>query len=203
MSKNHKICTSIKSHDSFKSVNGIIIQIYSKQKQSSIKRGHQPPEYSRKELYNWVRNDWLFNFLFINWENCGYITDMKPSIDRLDDSKGYAFNNIRITSWIENKSKRYSFLIGPEKKKRQPLKKKVIKKNIFTTGTRKAVIKYSLKGEYICEYISQVEASKQNDTKFQNISLCCKGKRNHSGGYKWGFKSSLLEMKPKENGHAT
>jgi len=53
----------------------------------------------------------------------------------------------------------------------------------------KPVLKYSISGEYICEYVSIKEALEKNPKSY-NISYCCRGKRETSGGYIWRFKDS-------------
>ena len=75
---------------------GVIARIYGDQKNHSKTRGHTIPTYTKQELFDWLINDWLFDLLYNNWLNCGHINSMKPSIDRLDDSKGYSFDNILL-----------------------------------------------------------------------------------------------------------
>ncbi len=84
---------------------GMLTAMFIQQKQSSKKRNHTPPTYTKQDLIDWVTQDWLFLLLFDNWVNCGYITKMRPSIDRIDDSKSYSFDNIQITTWYENNQK--------------------------------------------------------------------------------------------------
>jgi len=78
---------------------------YASQKSSSKKRNHKPPIYTKNDLIVWLFNDWLFNLLFDNYVNCGFVSSMKPSLDRLDDSKGYSLDNIQLMTWGENRTK--------------------------------------------------------------------------------------------------
>ena len=53
----------------------------------------------------------------------------------------------------------------------------------------KQVLQYDLDGNFIKEYPSSKEAER-NGFKHSSINLCCKGKRNTAGGYKWQYKST-------------
>ena len=52
----------------------------------------------------------------------------------------------------------------------------------------KAVIQYTLDGQFLAEYPSVTEASKQNGIGVSNICICCKGKAKTAGGYIWKYK---------------
>lgn len=54
---------------------------------------------------------------------------------------------------------------------------------------KKKVIQYSLDGDYITTYDSIQEAVVVSGAK--NVSACVRGKRNHSGGYRWAYKESV------------
>ena len=69
-----------------------------------------------------------------------------PSIDRLDDFKGYSFSNIRLTTWKENREHQY----------------KDIKNGVGTSGARcKTIYKFNADKELICNYVSYNEAQRQ------------------------------------------
>lgn len=57
----------------------------------------------------------------------------------------------------------------------------------------KGVIKYSLSGEFIREYDSIKNAMQENPSSY-NISKCCYGHRDSSGGYVWRFKNTLIDI---------
>lgn len=52
----------------------------------------------------------------------------------------------------------------------------------------KPVIQYTLDGQFVAEYPSGMEASKQNGISAGHISHCCLGKRKTAGGYVWKYK---------------
>lgn len=51
----------------------------------------------------------------------------------------------------------------------------------------KPVIQYTKEGEFIAEYASAHEASRQTKVNNRNICSCCSGNRNSAGGYKWRY----------------
>lgn len=52
----------------------------------------------------------------------------------------------------------------------------------------KPILQFTLDGEFVKEYPSLIEASRQTGIHQGNISCCCNGKRNHACGYKWKYK---------------
>ena len=53
---------------------------------------------------------------------------------------------------------------------------------------KKPVLQYSKTGEFIAEYPSIMEASRQTGCSAPHISSCCKGKRKSTGGFIWKYK---------------
>lgn len=84
---------------------GTIIKIYNSQIASSKRRKHPLPAYSRDDFITWVLDQNIFHKLHAQWVESNYERMLAPSIDRLDDSKSYTFDNIRITTWKENNQK--------------------------------------------------------------------------------------------------
>ena len=85
-----------------KSDRHIVTSLYVKQKTKSKERGHPPPTYTKKELHQYIINHPDYKIIYDNWikNNCNKW--FRPSIDRLDTSKGYSFDNIRLTTWSIN-----------------------------------------------------------------------------------------------------
>lgn len=52
----------------------------------------------------------------------------------------------------------------------------------------KPVLQYDLNGNFIKEYLSLVEASKQNNFSAGNICNCCYGRYSQANGYIWKYK---------------
>lgn len=94
-----------------RTIKGVINKIWQKQLFNSNKRKHPKPNYTKKELEEWILNQSNFEKLYNDWVNSGYDKWLKPSVDRLDDTIGYNFNNIQLITWKENdlkfKNKKY------------------------------------------------------------------------------------------------
>ena len=84
---------------------GKIINIYENQVRNSKERGHDSPKYSRQDLIDYCTSSPTFINLWKAWCESGYKKDLSPSIDRIDDSKGYSFENIQVMAWIDNRGK--------------------------------------------------------------------------------------------------
>ena len=159
-----------------KSKSGLISNIYSSQKQSSKKRLHNPPTYSKEWLENWLLINPEFHRLYDIWVISGYDKMLKPSVDRIDDNIGYTEYNIQLMTWRENKEKYYN-----------NIRKNIsTNKGLFNKG-HKSVRQFDLDNNFIAEYISLHDAERQTGILSQNISKVCKGKRKSTGGYLWRY----------------
>lgn len=56
----------------------------------------------REQFYDWAKNNSAFNLLYINWKKSGYDRKITPSINRIDSSLGYLYNNIEWITHSEN-----------------------------------------------------------------------------------------------------
>ena len=52
----------------------------------------------------------------------------------------------------------------------------------------KPILQFSKDGEFIAEYPSIMEASRQTGCNNSHIGSCCKGERKSTGGYIWKYK---------------
>lgn len=59
----------------------------------------------RDEFMSIYKYSKVYSELFDNWVKSGYDRNLAPSIDRLDDYKGYTSENIRMVTWKENLDK--------------------------------------------------------------------------------------------------
>lgn len=154
---------------------GMITEIYHSQLLSSKTRKHNPPTYTKQELEEWIYNKSTFATMYAVWIKSNYNTDLKPSIDRLSDDIGYSFENIQLMTWGENRKKaEIDHMTGKLKR---------------GTSSTKAVQQFDLNGVFIKEYVSQQEASRQNNLSQGNIAMVCVGKRKKTGGFVWKFKT--------------
>lgn len=171
-------CLNELSKSNSRTKKGVITTIYNSQKQNSKRRGHRPPEYTRKELQDWAFSQEIFHVLYNEWKNSGYSKMLKPSFDRKYDDIHYCFNNIQIMTWQQNKEKQtLSFM------------KNILPNSGYLNGGHKPVLALNDDDTIFMEFISLNDAKRHFGLKtHSNISLCCQGKRNKTAGHKWRYK---------------
>jgi len=166
-----KSCVYLLNQEFERTKKGMVKRILYSQKCSSKTRGHPMPTYTLEELRTWFRCNPLANALYDAWRLSGYRKGLKPSIDRLDDSKGYSMDNIQLMTWRENLDKSYSD-----------------RKSGKNNKVNKAVIQMDLDGVFIAEYHSLAEAERVTGTHRQGIRNCFNGKQRKAGGFRWKTK---------------
>lgn len=136
--------------------------------------------FDRWDLENWVLKEQydIFMQLFKNWQNNNYEADSVPSIDRIDCLQPYAFSNMQIITWKENKEK-YNELERP--KYNLKICEQMVKQ------TRKAVKQINRDGTIKNYFISISEAARQTKIDSSTICECCQGKRKSAKGYRWCY----------------
>jgi len=153
---------------------GLVTKIWGSQRRHSKKRGHVMPDYTLKELQEWVFSQNNFEELYKNWEVSDYNRMLVPSCDRLDDSKHYTLDNLQLITWKENDDKRAKDMRACKLKTAKP---------------HKPVIQMDLVGNVIAEFVSTAQASRRTRVAQQNISsVACNGRRKTAGGYLWKYK---------------
>jgi len=166
-----KECDTSKSTIYKRTINGLIGKIYQSQKYASKNRFDNPPSYTREELIEWVVSQDCFEELYNNWIESDYDKMLIPSIDRIDDYKGYSFDNIQLITWKDNNKKGW-----------------LDRKNGINNKHNKAVLQYTLDGKFVKEYHSTMEAERNMNIAHENISKNCNLKIKSCGGYIWKYK---------------
>lgn len=151
------------------SVKGVFRVIYKTQKRNQNLRGHGDMPYSKDELIEWcIKNE--FNGVYNAWVESGYDNNLKPSVDRIDDFKGYSFDNIRLGTWRQNRDHQFED----------------IRNGTGTGGKRcKPVLKLGGDMSFICEYASFQSAKR--DVGYHMEYAIKKGVKCKMGFY-WKYK---------------
>ena len=153
-----------------KTKEGVASRIYNHQHDSSKKRGHDAPSYTKAEFSSWLFSQSNFDKLFNAWTDSGQLKAKKPSCDRLDDYKPYTLDNIQLTTWKENNAKGQADRV-----------------NGINNKHSKAVIQTTKSGVFIKEHYSQMQASRDTGTCNAHISRCCSGELKSANGFKWEY----------------
>lgn len=147
------------------SISGVCKRLWHHNTKSSIKRGHPAPEYSQQELEEWLLAQPNFNQLYTDWAESDFAHFKSVSIDRLDNSKGYSFDNIQLVDFQTNCDNAY-----------RDVRHKVLHNPTLLNGGHRAVTRLTLRGTPICSYISMSAAAEaMNSDRHQSISQCCLG----------------------------
>ena len=163
-----KPCDNARKRKRVKRKAGILTAIYSQQKINSNIRRHHQPEYSYQELKEWALKQEVFHRLYDEWVKSGRPEMKIPSIDRLDDSKGYSFSNIRIVTWEVNLKKAAQDVV-----------------NGVRTQTCVPTTQLTLDGAIIKRFHSRRQAQRETGINVKEISRCANGKQHTAGGFKW------------------
>jgi hypothetical protein len=173
--KTHR--SSCKSCDEFQRITasrtkeGVVRSIYARQKKAK-ERGIAPPDYSYDDLASWVFSQPTFTKLFNEWVESGYLREMKPSVDRLDDYQGYTLTNIQLLTFRANHLK------GSD--------------HVKTGKNRKAlvpILQFDLEGNFLKEYFSIAEANRVLGKPQHSscIVAAAKGKQKTAFGFIWKY----------------
>jgi len=97
--KDNKYKTYLKGW--YRTKKGLSLRIFGHQKDGAKKRGHKV-NYTLEEFRLWIFSQPNFNALYENWIKSDFDRWQRPSVDRVDSSKGYFFENITLMKWREN-----------------------------------------------------------------------------------------------------
>jgi len=158
-----KSCYSKMKQKYRRSKSGLIVTIYNNQKNSTKKRKHQPPTYSRQELEQWCFSQKLFHRLYDNWKRLDFQTGYIPSVDRKKDNISYTIANIQLMTWKENNKKTGNKAAAKANRKKvrnstngeifSSITKAASSANIETTHIASAIKRRGKSGGFRWEYI--------------------------------------------------
>lgn len=91
----------------WKTINGKLMMTYNNMNRRV--RGYAKPHLynglelcAREDFYNWSLSNESFVLLYKEWVDSDYIKSLSPSIDRVDSSLGYTFENMQWITLAEN-----------------------------------------------------------------------------------------------------
>lgn len=143
---------------------GVLTNMYNHQKTRNKNNGFGEIGYSLKWFQDTFLNDELYNRLFVEWEKSGYKKAKKPTIDRINNKKGYEKDNIHLLSWAENRFK-------------QTMERR----------SRKGRVLQKLNGEIIKVWKSQREVWRTLNVQQSMISMALTGKCKTAYGFEWEY----------------
>lgn len=138
-------------------------KMYLSQITHAKERGQHAPTYTYEEFLEWLNNQPHLEKLWNVWCASNYDTKLKPSVDRIDETKSYTIENIQLITWEDNYRKAQH-------------DRKTGKRLL----THKAVRALTVTGQMYGEYISIKEAARAvsgDSTKISNIvnkKICTK-----------------------------
>lgn len=167
-----KPCVSERNKEYWRTPKGRISSIFATQVSSSKQRKHVLPKYTREELLEWAYQNNLLT-LHQQWEKSGYLKDYVPSIDRLDPTKEYSLDNIRLVTWKENNEKAYE-----DRKTCRHI-----------TKQNRRIRQLDMTGKLLSTFNSISSASRLTGITRININDVCRKKAHckSAGGYIWEY----------------
>ena len=170
-----------------KSYKGFIKYVYAHQVRNCLQRNHSLPLYTEEELLNWYLNNTLAMKLHAEWLQADCNSELTPSIDRIDNSKTYSFDNIEITTWKVNKERAYAQTRAG------------LLNNTGLLHQLRPIVQYDLLGVKVAEYISIAEATRATGIDHRGISAACNKQRVTFHGYLWRYlpdEHEILSISP-------
>jgi len=164
-----KECSKIKQIQYCRTLDGKINQIYNSQKGNSTQRNRPHPNYTKKELKNWIISQPNYKTLFKEWEMSGYKKLMAPSCDRVDTLKPYTLHNLQLGTFKENHLHENIDMING------------------IIGKGKKVIGVNRTTGKIVYFATATEASRKLSIDKYSIAHCCRGRRKSAGNYTWRY----------------
>lgn len=95
-----------------KTINGFLVRMYRNMQSRTLGIQKQKKHlyggkelFNKEEFYTWAKTNTVFAKLFKEWEDAGYTRKLCPTVDRVDSTKGYSFDNVVWLTHSENSRK--------------------------------------------------------------------------------------------------
>lgn len=167
-----KPCVVLRNTLYWRTPRGRMSQTLVIQRANSVVRGHALPDYTLPQLTSWAIQNGLEQ-LIEQWAASGYVKDLTPSVDRLDDAEGYSLSNIRLVTWKENNDKMYADR----------------KSCVRITRQNRKVEQLDTAGNVLAVFDSIAFAARSTGITRININDVCRGKKHclTAGGFYWRY----------------
>lgn len=152
-----------------RSYSGKLYGMYRSQFSTSRQRGQVKPNYLLKEFILWAESQDYIK-LHQEWVDKNYIREAAPSADRLNDNLPYTLNNLRLVTWLDNKSKAH----------------KDFKAGILINN-HKEIVQLTKARLLIAKYCSITDASRATGIERRDISANCNNRQKTAKGFIWEF----------------
>ena len=168
-----KHCRNVSAKIYHKTKSGLSAKMFSDIKYRTTLKNFESIDYDLNQLRNWLFTQFKFHDLYTIWKESNYDKQIKPSIDRIDDYKGYSFENIQLMTWGDNATKGRDDI-----------------RNGINNKMNIAVVKTEISTGKEIEYYSISQAARETKALASKICLVCKGKRKTAAGYEWRYKNT-------------
>lgn len=143
-----------------------ITTLYKSMLSNSKKRGSSIPEQSIEEFREWLPKQKRFTNIILNWVDSNFNTYLAPSVDRIDEKKGYNLDNIRLITWVENM-------------------------NLSHIDRASKILQYDMYGKFIEEYPNKYSASSiTGDSPVTITGNCNNITKLTANGFQYKYKIS-------------
>lgn len=82
-----------------RSIDGIVTRAYAMQKNRHKKHNINKLPYTKEQLKQWLINQKDFQEIYNEWIKSDYNNDKYPSISKIDNTKPYTIDNIKLIEW--------------------------------------------------------------------------------------------------------
>lgn len=151
-----------------------LTKTYGRMKRDNKEKFFMDLPFTKEEFLKWALSQNLLKLLG-NYKVHDFDKNLNPSVDRIDDYKGYFFDNMQLITWKENNEK------GRQSKKNKEQCSKMAKK-VWS----KKVIQKDLNGKIINSFCSTHEIERVLGFDSSLIARACR-KNKISKGYRWEY----------------